>query len=99
MQALLYRAQALNLISKAEAGWLWRQFNTSRIKLREPPELDFAVERPGVVNRMIDLHLSTLGFTEVGLAEFFHINEDMYKTLYPLHKPGPMKGIQLRVVR
>jgi Zn-dependent peptidase ImmA (M78 family) len=41
MQALLYRAQRLGLVGQQQAGWLWRQFNTNRIKLREPPELDF----------------------------------------------------------
>jgi Zn-dependent peptidase ImmA (M78 family)/transcriptional regulator with XRE-family HTH domain len=57
MQALLFRAQSLRLIEKAQASWLWRQFSTTRMRLREPPELDFELERPGVLARMIQLHL------------------------------------------
>jgi Zn-dependent peptidase ImmA (M78 family) len=49
MQALLYRAQSLGLIEQERAAWLWRKFAMNRIKLREPPSLDFAPEIPGVV--------------------------------------------------
>jgi hypothetical protein len=31
----LYRAQSLGLVGRQQAGCLWRQFNASRIKLRE----------------------------------------------------------------
>jgi Zn-dependent peptidase ImmA (M78 family)/transcriptional regulator with XRE-family HTH domain len=98
MQGLLYRAQTLGLIGKAEAGWLWRQFNTNRIKLREPPELDFSVENPGVMNRIVNLHLTNLGFTITELASALHIHEATFAEMYPDQKPEPVRGIKLRVV-
>jgi hypothetical protein len=57
MQALL--AQELGLIGKSQASWMWRQFNIGRMKLREPAELDFPPEQPGVIARMVRLHLDT----------------------------------------
>lgn len=99
MQALLYRAQSLRLIEKAQASWLWRQFSISRMKLREPPELDFEAERPGVVARMIRLHLDNFGYTAAELARLFHLHEGQLNEFYDL-SPGPsVTGIRLRLVR
>lgn len=98
MQGLLYRAQTLQLIGKAEAGWLWRQFNTSRIKLREPPELDFPTEVPGVMNRMISLHLTNMGFAMHELLKVLHVHEHTFMEMYPEQKAQPAKGVKLRIV-
>jgi hypothetical protein len=69
MQALLYRAQSLGLIEQQKAAWLWRRFAIDRIKLREPASLDFPPEIPGVVSRMVRLHLDTFGYSSGDLAK------------------------------
>jgi Zn-dependent peptidase ImmA (M78 family) len=99
MQALLYRAQSLGLVGKQQAGWLWRQFNTSRIKFREPPQLDFAPERPGVITRMVRLHLDTFGYSMAELAKLLHIHEKQLPQFYDLTSSEPVPGLRLRVVR
>lgn len=99
MQALLYRAQSLGLIEKAQASWLWRQFSASRTRLREPPELDFEQERPGVLARMIRLHLDTFGYTVGELAKLFHLYDTQLGQFYDLSAGAPVTGMRLRIVR
>jgi Zn-dependent peptidase ImmA (M78 family)/transcriptional regulator with XRE-family HTH domain len=98
MQALLYRAQSLGLIGKQQAGWLWRQFNANRIKLREPPELDFPPEQPGVIARMIRLHLDTFGYSMGELAGLLHVHERQLTEFYDLNVKIVVPGLRLRVV-
>ncbi len=99
MQGLLYRAQALGLIEKSEAGWLWRQFSSLRIKLREPPELDFPIEVPGVMNRIVRLHLDNFGVSVSELAGMLHVSEPLMADYYDLKQRTPAPGLRLRVVR
>ena len=40
-----------------------------RIKLREPIHLDFPPEQPGVVSRMVRLHLDNFGYSPRGTGE------------------------------
>jgi Zn-dependent peptidase ImmA (M78 family)/transcriptional regulator with XRE-family HTH domain len=99
MQALLYRAQSLGLIGKQQAGWLWRQFNMNRIKLREPPELDFPQEQPGVITRMVRLHLDTFGYLAGEFAKLLHIHEKQLGEFYNLSAKPTVPGLHLRIVR
>jgi Zn-dependent peptidase ImmA (M78 family) len=103
MQGLLYRAQSLELISKGEAAWLWRQFNMMRIKFREPPELDFPPERSGVLSKMVAMHLNAFGYSEGDLAAMFHVHSHTFKEMYPVKEPEPSvlgtRTARLRVIR
>jgi hypothetical protein len=99
MQAILYRAASLGLIEKQKAAWLWRKFAMDRMKLREPPALDFATEVPGVVSRMIRLHLDTFGYSPSELAKIVHANDNMIGDYYDLSAHPSVHGMRLRVVR
>ncbi|WP_316230183.1 XRE family transcriptional regulator [Bradyrhizobium sp. SZCCHNR1051] len=99
MQALLYRAQSLGLIEKPAAGWLWRKFAMDRTKTREPSHLDFPPEQPGVINRMIRLHLDNFGYSTGELAKIIHANDNMLNEYYDLTAGSPVQGMKLRVVR
>ena len=99
MQALLYRAQTLGLIEKEKAAWLWRQFAMSRMRLREPPELDFQPEQPGVASRMIRLHLDTFGYSKAQLAELLRIHEKQLPEFYDLDAQPAVSGMRLRLVQ
>ena len=72
MQALLYRATDLGLIEKTKASYLWKQLNRFRMKFQEPAELDFPMEQPKIVSRMIKLHFNTLGYSMPELAQALH---------------------------
>ncbi|MBA3966663.1 MAG: ImmA/IrrE family metallo-endopeptidase [Nitrospirales bacterium] len=84
MQALLYRAQYLGLIGKSQASYLWSQFNFHRIKFREPIELDFPMERPGVISQMISLHLNSFGYSMQEFAQILIFNANRLKQYYDL---------------
>jgi Zn-dependent peptidase ImmA (M78 family)/transcriptional regulator with XRE-family HTH domain len=99
MQGLLYRAQALGLIDKGEAGWLWRQFSASRMRTREPPELDFEVEKPVVVERIVKLHLDDFGMKAAQLAEMLHGRADMLRDLYGIGESDIPPRARLRLVQ
>ncbi|MGE0116626.1 MAG: ImmA/IrrE family metallo-endopeptidase [Dongiaceae bacterium] len=99
MQALLYRAQSLKLIEPNQANWLWRQFNTSRMRLREPPELDFQRETPGVVSRMLSLHLDTFGYSKAEFAKLIQLHEEQLASYYDLDAKPAVSGLRLRIVR
>jgi Zn-dependent peptidase ImmA (M78 family)/transcriptional regulator with XRE-family HTH domain len=99
MQALLYRAQSLNLIEKQQAAWLWRKISMDRIKLREPSQLDFEPEKPAVITRMVRLHLDTFGYTVGQLAELLHVHEKQLAELYDLNATVSVPGLRLRVIR
>jgi len=99
MQALLYRAQSLRLIEKAQASWLWRQFSMARIRFSEPPELEFDPEQPGVLARMLRLHLDTFGYTVEEMARLFHLHEGQIGRYYNLSAGSPVTGMKLRIVR
>ena len=99
MQALLYRAQSLGLIEKEKATWLWRQFAMNRMRLREPPELDFPAETPAIVSRMVRLHLDTFGYSPAELAKIVHLHEKQLGEFYDLNARPVVTGLRLRVVR
>jgi hypothetical protein len=99
MQALLYRAQLLGLIEKRQAGWLWRQFSMNRMKLREPPEYDFSAEQPGVISRMVRLHLDTFGYSPSDFAKLLHLHEKQLSEFYDLIAKPSVQGVRLRLVR
>jgi Zn-dependent peptidase ImmA (M78 family)/transcriptional regulator with XRE-family HTH domain len=75
MQALLMRATVLNLVTKNQAQYLWKQINARRLRLREPPELDFEPERPTVIPSMLQLHIDALGYSPEEVARLLHIRK------------------------
>ncbi len=101
MQALLYRGEERGIIPKSKASYLWRQFNINRIKMREPPELDFEPEIPGVISRMINLHLETFGYSMIEFANILRLHEYQLPQFYDLKNAPekPAMGLRLRVVK
>ena len=101
MQALLYRGQERGIIPKSVANHLWRQFNVNRIKMREPPELDFEPEVPGVISRMVSLHLETFGYSIIEFAKILRLHDYQLPQFYDLKNAPekPATGLRLRVVK
>lgn len=96
MAALLYRAKQLHFVDDNQARYLWQKFNMHKIRLREPPELDFATEQPTLMPKLIKLHLEDLGYSVDELAELLTIYPDDLLALYAINVP---KGRpQLRLV-
>lgn len=99
MQAILYRAQSLEIIEKPKAAWLWRKFAMERMRTREPANLDFPIEMPGVIGRMVRLHLDNFGYSPSELAKIMHVNDNLLSAYYDLKATPPVQGMRLRVIR
>jgi hypothetical protein len=99
MQALLYRAQSLELIEKKQASWLWRKFAMERMRLREPPETDFPAEQPAVIGRMVRLHIDTFGYSTADFSNLLHVHEKHLSEFYDLAAKPVVPGMRLRIVR
>lgn len=94
MQSLLMRACDLGYVSDNQAKYLWMQFNANKIKLREPPELDFEPERPSLLPKLLALHLNELGYSTADLASIARLYEEEVIELYGLSKARP-SGLRL----
>ncbi len=89
MQNLLYRAKSLEYISEEQASYLWRQFNANKIRLREPPELDFDQEKYTLVPKLFELHMTKLGYSLDDMLEMLCIFVGDIKKLYGVREPRP----------
>lgn len=91
MQALLMRASSLECLTKNQAQYLWKQISARRLRLREPPELDFAPEQPTVVATMLRVHRDNMGYSINELAKLLHVYEGDVRSMYSFDDPEPHK--------
>jgi Zn-dependent peptidase ImmA (M78 family) len=98
MQALLMRASALECLTKNQAQYLWKQISVRRMRLREPPELDFPREQPTVIATMLKLHEEALGYSMNELASLLHIHEADFRAMYQLDPTEP-EGPRLTIMK
>lgn len=89
MAALLMRARDLGSVSQNQAQYLWKQFNIRKIRMREPPELDFEPEKPTVLATILRLHLDSLGFSLNDLSKILHLHEEEIAAMYPIEISEP----------
>ncbi len=87
MQALLMRASALELLSKHQSQYLWKQISMRRLRLREPPELDFAPEKPTVLSTMLRIHKDALGYSQEEIAGLLHVFVSDLPSFYDVTRP------------
>ncbi|HEX4079473.1 MAG TPA: XRE family transcriptional regulator [Rhizomicrobium sp.] len=100
MQALLMRASGLGYVTPNQNRYLWQQISSHGWRLREPPELDFEAEKPGVLPSIIDAHLTQLGYTISDLSNFIPLHEHEFSRMYGLAKRGESPGRpKLRIVK
>lgn len=69
MSALIYRAKSLGAISDEAATALYKKMSMYGYRTREPQEFDVAPETGKLASRLIELHLSDLGYSLEELAE------------------------------
>ena len=71
--------------------------NVKKIRFREPPEVDFAHEEPGLLPTILKLHLEQLGYSVAELTTALHIQEPELRRMYGLLGNSVQDG-HLRVV-
>lgn len=82
MQALLYRAQDLNIISYNQKRYLLGQFNSMNIRRREPPEFDVPKERPELLGKLITDFQGMHRLKDFEIAEQFHHSQAEFFSNY-----------------
>ena len=82
MQALLYRANDIGVITDNQKRYLINLFNSMNIRRREPAELDIARENPMKLRDMITNYKNKQRLNVKQLALFFNSNEDEFLSKY-----------------
>jgi Zn-dependent peptidase ImmA (M78 family) len=91
MASLVFAAERAGALNRTQAQYIWKQFNIHKIKLREPPELDFASEEPCTVSDLVSLHLNEMGYSLADLSKMLIMNETELAKTYTIDLPGQEK--------
>ncbi len=82
MQALLYRASDLELLSPNQKRYLLSQFNDMGIRRREPLELDILKEQPKLLRDLITKYRTRQKMSMKDIAAYFHLHEQEFIKRY-----------------
>ncbi|QOZ66405.1 ImmA/IrrE family metallo-endopeptidase [Bradyrhizobium arachidis] len=101
MASLVFAAQRAGALNTTQAQYIWKQFNIHKIRLREPPELDFAPEEPRTVSDLFSLHINDMGYSLADLSKMLIMNETEVAKTYSINLPGQDKarGAHLRIIQ
>jgi hypothetical protein len=101
MSSLVFAAERVGALNKTQTQYIWKQFNIHNIKMREPPELDFAPEEPHTVSDLVSLHLNEMGYSLGNLSKMLIMNEIELTKTYSIDLPGQEKGraSHLRIIQ
>lgn len=98
MASLLMRARSLNLLAYNQERYLWQQFSIAKIRLSEPPELDFPPEKATVLPELIEAHVRQLGYSISDLAGMLHLRPQELSAFGLSVIPEP-QAAHLRIVK
>jgi Zn-dependent peptidase ImmA (M78 family) len=101
MASLVFAAERAGALNKTQTQYLWKQFNIHKIKLREPPELDFAPEEPRTVSDLVSLHINAMGYSLGDLSKMLNMKEIELANIYSIDLPRQEKGrgSHLRIIQ
>lgn len=88
MASLLHRASDLKKISPGKARYLWMQIGKAGYRRREPVELDIPVEKPSLLQEIINTHLHELNYTVPELSQALAIHEREFRAIYFPYEPN-----------
>jgi Zn-dependent peptidase ImmA (M78 family)/transcriptional regulator with XRE-family HTH domain len=82
MAAILYRAEALGVISPRNARYQWMLMRRYRYHESEPHEDMMPVEKPTALRELLEVFINSLKFTKEELIGFLNIFEEFYDEVY-----------------
>lgn len=82
MQAILYRANDLNMLTDNQKRYIIGQFNALKIRRREPVELDIAIERGSAVRDLITRYRTKQKMSVKEMADFFFLEQEEFLSRY-----------------
>jgi len=83
MQSLLMAITKAAPLTPNQSQYLWKQISARGYRLREPPELDFEPEQPTVMDTMVKVHMTGLGYALEDIAKLLAAHESDLLELYP----------------
>jgi len=99
MASLLMRARSIGLLAYNQERYLWQQFSLAKIRLNEPPELNFPPEMATVLPELIEAHIRQLGYSITDLAGMLHLQPRELRSLYGLSVVPEPQASHLRIVK
>ncbi|ABE62174.1 protein of unknown function DUF955 [Nitrobacter hamburgensis X14] len=101
MASLVFAAKRAGALNEGQAQYIWKQFNIHKIKLREPPELDFTPETPRTISELVSLHMQDLNYSLYDLSAMLSMHQNEIALTYSIDLPGDDKGRpkHLRVIQ
>lgn len=82
MQALLYRASDVGMLTDNQKRYIIGQFNALKIRRREPPELDVVIERGNLIRDLMTKYRTKQKMSLKQIAEFFCLHEEEFLSRY-----------------
>lgn len=82
MQALLYRASDLELLTDNQKRYLLQQFNQQNIRRREPKELDIPTEQYKLVRDLLTQYRTKQKLSVAKMASFLHLEQEDFLAKY-----------------
>jgi Zn-dependent peptidase ImmA (M78 family) len=82
MQALLYRANDMNMLTDNQKRYIIGQFNSLKIRRREPKELDVPIEKPILLRDYMTKYKTAQKLSMKELAAIFHLSQEEFLTMY-----------------
>jgi hypothetical protein len=97
----VFAAKRAGFLNDTQAQYIWKQFSIHKIKLREPPELDFPPEEPRTLSDLVSLHINDMSYSLADLSKVLVMNEPELAKTYSIDLPGHEKGraAHLRVIQ
>lgn len=84
MQAALYRAQQLEILTKNQAVYLWKQISAAGYRKAEPEYTRLAPETPANLKGLVTMHLHELGYSVEQLSKMLCCHPDTVRSMYGL---------------
>lgn len=85
MAFLLFRAGALDLITRHQSEYLWKKLSVLGWRTREPQETDITPERPTVFPGLVRFHAEQLNYGVDELRQLLNADESDVRRLYGAH--------------
>lgn len=82
MQSLLMAAKNVNAIDDNQYRYIFTQFSKKGWRTKEPAELDFPHDYPVVLQDIIKVHRSDLGYSEAEIYELTRLHKEEFEMLY-----------------
>lgn len=98
MAALLYCAGELGAVTERQRRYLYMKMGAMGFKRREPPELDIPKEQPTLLEEIVEMHQTDLGYSVSELADLLALTPDELVSLYTIRQSHQERRDRIRAV-